>query len=134
MQAQTGITDPADHLAAMLDVLSAGCVNGDETTMAWLPATDAGRADESTRSDVRLGPPPDHAVAAVAVAATGTAHRIGGDSTKRLVRVTVAVSCCRTSALMRHPDGRVERSMGIDGAVPLILRRWAVLEPCAMCA
>lgn len=49
------------------------------------------------------------------------------------IRVTLAVACCTTAALIRYRDGRVLPGTEVDGDFYTALRGTVELEPCGSC-
>lgn len=85
--------------------------------------------------DLRIGAPPSTKAAAVAVTCVGTSRHVdGGAAGATLVRVTVSVSCCQVAGVVRHLDGRLENSAGVEGTTVAMLRQWASIETCSGCA
>jgi len=82
-----------------------------------------------------LGPGPPGPVNAVGISSFGSAVRLDLASKQRvLVRVTVAIACCSTVAILRHQDGQVNRSARAGGSVVELLRAWANLSSCPSCS
>lgn len=120
-------TSAAEFLAAALDALTADRWHEGDAAYAWLDRA----------GDVRLGTPPDQEVLAAAVTCVGTASRIGADcdANRSPVRSTLSVSCCSVALVVRHPDGRIDRSNCVEeGSTGAVLRGWAALRACGSCA
>lgn len=120
-------TDGSDlkELAHGLDELLADRWDDPEATYGWVCG--------AARS-LATGEPPEVPVLAIAVSAMGTASRLDqGRHERKMVRVTMAVSCCRAVALVREVTGKVSECDGAGGSTVDLLRVWATLAPCPTC-
>ena len=63
------------------------------------------------------------------VAASVTALGYVGPSRRR-ARITVAVTCCSATCILRFTDGGVAQSDGADGLLVDVLRSWSGLDSC----
>lgn len=71
---------------------------------------------------------------AACIADYGNAVRLDIPSKVREpVLMTLAVTCCRNVILLRHQEGRVDRSLRAEGALIDLLRGWADLALCPRC-
>lgn len=119
-------TSAVEFLAAALDDLTADRWHERDAAYAWL---DRG-------GEVGLGTPPDREVVAAAVTSLAIARRIGPAPIAEVqpVRITLSVSCCSAFAVVRHPEGKIDRSDRVDGPTAALLRSWASLRTCRSCA
>lgn len=126
--------DSALRLADALSDLAGDCSADADTTIAWLDSAPRAACPGGQAAQLRLGPPPDHPVLAVGFTSRGAAQRIAPeDEEKHLVRVTLAVSCCRTAVVLGRPDGRILHSNQADGTTVTVLRQSAMLQRCDEC-
>jgi hypothetical protein len=72
-------------------------------------------------------------VAAVSALGHATDLRRHGEQRER-VRVTLAVGCCSTAAVIRRSDDGLISSSEAEGEFCTVLRRAVRLEPCNLCA
>lgn len=54
------------------------------------------------------------------------------DASRRRARITLAVTCCETVAVVRFEDGGVTVSDSASGELAVTLRSWAILNPCRL--
>lgn len=84
--------------------------------------------------DGGMEPPQDEAVAALAVSALATAVELESTADAgELVQVTIAVSCCSTTAVLRCPDGTVKQSGEAVGTLTKLLHGWGRFSKCRCC-
>lgn len=118
-------TSAVEFLAAALDDLTADRWHERDAAYAWL---DRG-------GEVGLGTPPDREVVAASVTSLASSRRIDPVPVAEVqpVRITLSVSCCSAFAVVRHPDGKIDRSGRVDGPTAALLRGWASLHTCPSC-
>lgn len=86
----------------------------------------------SEPADVSIAGLPRELATAAGVTALGHAAQTdAGDPPRRRVRVTVAVTCCFASLILRFPDGSSVRSEEAEGPLVGVLRSWVGLGCCS---
>ncbi len=86
----------------------------------------------SEPADVSIARLPKEVGVAACVSALGyIALCDGGGPQRRRARITVAITCCSASSVLRYTDGRVDRADDAEGSLVDALRSWASLERCS---
>jgi hypothetical protein len=86
----------------------------------------------SEPADVSIARLPKEVGVAACVSALGyVALCDGGGPPRRRARITVAVTCCSASSVLRYTDGHVDRSDAAEGSLVETLRSWASLRGCS---
>lgn len=125
------LSRPAWRLAAALDAFEDDDWMHSGVLYGWLDA--ASRAPQRT---MFVGALPAAPVLAVGVVSIGEGHCVEGDDRvgldKRLVRVTIAVSCCDAVAAIRDADGCHLHAV-TSGYTVDVLRSAVSLQMCTNC-